>query len=406
VLDGTLEAAPVDPPFSIACTEGRGQPPLGPLLGLGDSPSLLIDRRCAWHGPTGVNAKIYGPPGRTLATIWYDPLGRSIYFASGETGVAVQYNDFYRLDLAPHVEWTALATKNAFPSPRVGACGVVDPIARRLVLFGGAIDWPPPDACCNEVWTYDLDVPTSGWNLLSLDDAPAQRMMAACTYDPMRNRMLVYGGSSTGGTGVATSLIALDLTLGQEHWETIETSAAPPGKTHRLWHALAYDRRRDRLLLIGGSEPWTWPGVAFGDVWSLSLESPQAGWKMLAIVGEVPGNSIAGAEAFYEPLSDTLILHAGSIWNDPISYGDIPPDDQLYSSWSLEFYGSDGGNWNEIRTARAMGFAVYAPIHWDPYLARGWQILGERHTSKITTNWVPPYYRTEIRSVVLEGASP
>src|SRR5206468_1409576 len=88
---------------------------------------------------------------------------------------------------------------------------------------------------------------------------PEPRASHAGAYDSMRNRMLVFGGRDPFRSDVWA------LTLGgSPTWSKILPVGAPPSA--RELHAAIYDPVRDRLLVFGG-----WDGGFLNDVWSLSL---------------------------------------------------------------------------------------------------------------------------------------
>src|SRR2546428_2750684 len=115
----------------------------------------------------------------------------------------------------------------------------------------------------NDVWTLALSgKPT--WSKLSPSGIkPAARSFHTATYDPMRDRMIVFGG---GGNDVWA------LSLGSPLWSQLAPTGVLPAA--RTEHSAIYDPLRDRLVVFsGGGDAGGFPAV-FGDLWTLSWTPP------------------------------------------------------------------------------------------------------------------------------------
>jgi hypothetical protein len=145
-----------------------------------------------------------------------------------------------------------------WPHPRTSTAVAWDPDARRLVIFGGYDSSGDP---LGDLWFWDPGCgqmispprPSTGWPLPRADHAMA--------YDPVRRRVLLFGGSVP---EPSAELWALDTV--QARWERIAPAGDwPPA---RAGHMLALDENRQVLVLEGG-----WGGAGKGtltDTWELA----------------------------------------------------------------------------------------------------------------------------------------
>ena len=127
------------------------------------------------------------PPVRAGHTAVYDPLeDRMIVFG----GRPEFLNDVWSLSLA-NPQWTRFEPDGALPEPREGAPGIYDPVEKRLIIFGG---WDG-STTRNDTWAFSFV--TSSWEQLLPAGVPPIRSGAAAIYDPLVDRMIVFGGKSS-----------------------------------------------------------------------------------------------------------------------------------------------------------------------------------------------------------------
>ena len=77
-------------------------------------------------------------------------------------------------------------------------------------------------------------------------------------YDSRRHRVLLFGGSR--GSVSFADMWAWD----GQRWESIVPATSPPARKR---HAMAYDSVRDRVVLFGGSVGPVSDAIRFDDVW-------------------------------------------------------------------------------------------------------------------------------------------
>jgi hypothetical protein len=243
----------------------------------------------------------------------YDPTReRMVVFGGGDGYGGSTVNDVWALSLADASGWTQLAQAGSTPSAREQQSAIYDPLRDRMVVFGGYNG----SYLCDVAALSLGDTPT--WAGLT-GDRPIKRNRHSAIYDPPRHRMLVFGGRSDAPNLYLGDLWALSLgdTL---VWTQLAPSGTPP--IPRYGHSAIYDPLRDRMLVCGGR------GSSLPrDVWELSLEDPPA-WTQLSPAGTPPNDVGGGASAIYDPVRDrTLVFYGSSVW--ALSLGDAPAWTQL-----------------------------------------------------------------------------
>ena len=214
----------------------RFGPPLPP------PPAPRVGRRPAAPPPdrTPIPESLRGAPG-------LDPFVRMLEWgeASPEAITRAEWDAWHipPLDLAqtgtPDGSWSSVPLFT--PPGLLTACAAHDPVRDRLIVFGGS-----DGAFRNETWILDLR-PEVGWRqAFPAGTLPAPRRLAKAVYDPVRDRVLVFGGFD--GSFYA-DVWALHL-AGPLHWELLATSGPTPAA--RAGHAMIYEPAGDRVIVYGG----------------------------------------------------------------------------------------------------------------------------------------------------------
>jgi hypothetical protein len=156
--------------------------------------------------------------------------------------------------------WSKVAAVG--PDPRQAFVMVFDERRARTVVFGGvgAATPPTPSPPLGDVWEFDGHT----WMKITAPNGPSPRHSAGAAYDSRRNRVLVFGGLGAGG--MLGDLWAWN----GETWTKL-ADVSPDGPAPRTMGYLAYDRRRDRVVLFGGragwpndlNDTWEWDGAAW-----------------------------------------------------------------------------------------------------------------------------------------------
>jgi hypothetical protein len=161
-------------------------------------------------------------------------------------------------------DWFEILPAGEAPVPRREHCAVYDAANDRMFVYGGASS----QGKLGDTWVLDLSG-TPRWTRLDLPVAPGARCAAAAVHDPVRNRMIVFGGDD--GSVYRNDVWALE--LGEDpSWASLNPSGTPPSpRTHST---AIYDATNDRVILFGG-----YPGL--GDVWGLSLSLVPPVWRLI-----------------------------------------------------------------------------------------------------------------------------
>ena len=90
-------------------------------------------------------------------------------------------------------QWTTLLPGGGSPEPdpRYSPSAIFDAPRHRMIVFGGS----GPAGPKNDVWTLNLSGPATWSPIAPTGTPPAARLDHMAVFDPVRNRMLVFGGT-------------------------------------------------------------------------------------------------------------------------------------------------------------------------------------------------------------------
>ena len=206
--------------------------------------------------------------------------------------------------------FSQLSPTGSRPSPRTQYTSVYDGVSNRMIEFGGVTSG---NLLTNEVWVLSnangLNPPPV-WVLLNPSgSAPPPRRDHVAVYDPVNNRMIMFGGVI--GTGFASDVWVLSNANGlggTSAWTQVVPQNSTP--IPRRYAAAGYDPDTNRLTIFGG-----WTGqTALNDAWVLSNANGLGGtpaWTQLAPSGQPPPPRTATFFAF-DTFSKRLILFGGA----------------------------------------------------------------------------------------------
>ena len=144
----------------------------------------------------------------------------------------------------------------------------------------------------DDVYELSLSGGPTWTHVTTAGPTPPGRYEHSAIYDPVRDRMVIYGGS--GGSDL-NDVQALSLSGGVPTWSQIPNSGATPRRSSATRRAV-YDPVRDRMLVFGGT---------FSDVYALTLADPPT-WAMVANASSMfhPWDMAA----IYDPVRDRLLV--------------------------------------------------------------------------------------------------
>ena len=279
--------------------------------------------------------------------------------------------DTWSLDLAGMI-WSQVAASNP-PSQRWGANAIYDPIADRLVMFGGYTEGRYAD----DLMILPLDGSPAWTQVPRANPWPPARLFGSGIYDPVRYRMIVFGGEAGPSFNDVWALNLSSMT-----WTQIVPAGAAP--TERYGHSAVYDPAGDQMIMYGD---------ASDDVWSLSLGGTPT-WTQLHPAGGSPGGRV-----YHTLVMDTqqerVILHGG-----------FAGDGALSDTWQLTL----GPNpvWTQLSPGgpaappRRLHNALYDPAT-HRMVVFGGQGTGDLRVLNFTGGPAPPVIYSLEPSVGFEG---
>lgn len=215
--------------------------------------------------------------------------------------------------------WTPVNVAGASPAPRNDHRMVYDLFNSKIVMFGGQ---DQAGNFLNDIWEFDTVASTWTNVTPTTGPLPRPRSLFAMAYDPVRKKVVIYGGScsdefinvgivgdtwewdvqtkswseKTGAStlvyiGLLGSQAAFDPTLQQvvlfggrpywnwstqlmfkwngTDWIEMTPSVKPPG---RFVHSMTTDTIRSKIVMFGGADPntrqdlWEWDGTSWTEI--------------------------------------------------------------------------------------------------------------------------------------------
>jgi hypothetical protein len=259
-------------------------------LGGADTPGAATPARVwAWTGTEWRLIDSSGPPVRNLAGVTYDTRRQAVVMHGGSYDVARIYGETW--------EWSGgwrLVSSEGGPGVRDHTQLAFDATRGRAVLFGGG---GADLALRGDTWEFD----GSSWIEVARSGPPA-RAHHALQFDPVTGEVMLHGGVGAGGTtfgdtwgwdgthwtprgsgsprshagmtfdaglnalvlaGSTQAASGIDMLIRRgAAWIPGTSAAQPPA---RYLTGIAYDRRRNVLVLFGGGAPGG--STLFDDTW-------------------------------------------------------------------------------------------------------------------------------------------
>ncbi|MBI1839096.1 MAG: hypothetical protein HYR95_02295 [Candidatus Colwellbacteria bacterium] len=202
------------------------------------------------------------------ATVYDAKNQRAIMFG-GMDGTRGTLNDVWELSLkTPGQEfWVNRTPQAGGPIARWESKTVYDSENRRMIMYGG---FAGSAKYMSDVWELDLSVPgREEWKELSLDGGPGPRRGHIAVYDAFNKRVVVFGGYD--GRIHYNDTWYLNTSLpGKEFWQFVPIDGILPAG--RRSHAGVYDPVKQRMIIYGGRGEG-FPVPFYNDYWELTLPS-------------------------------------------------------------------------------------------------------------------------------------
>jgi hypothetical protein len=139
------------------------------------------------------------PTPRIASAAVYDPETRRMLVFAGLDNNFIPDNsylagDTWALDLSTPLPtaWTPVATSGTPPTFRASCTAVMDTVNRQMVVVGG---WDNDEGIpVDETWTLKLTGTPTWRKWTGLVPTPGPRQEAAQIFDPVKTRMILFGG--------------------------------------------------------------------------------------------------------------------------------------------------------------------------------------------------------------------
>jgi hypothetical protein len=269
--------------FMLGVARGNVEGAAAPALsGRSSAPVEIATDDGAWTA--------FSPPSaRAGHTAIYDPVRDRMVVFGGYDANEGNRNDVWALSLSGSLAWSEITPAGSLPSARAYHTAIYDPVRDRMVVFGGL---DGGGTRLSDVWALSLSGSPAWSEITPPGSSSSARWGHTAIYDPVRDRMVVFGGNG-GGNDVWEFWLA-----GSPGWGVLAPVGSPPSA--RQGHTAVYDPVRDRMVVFGGGQCFIQDYV-----WALSLSESPA-WSQLA-----PGGEVSGHTAIYDPVRDRMVVFGG-----------------------------------------------------------------------------------------------
>jgi hypothetical protein len=198
-------------------------------------------------------------------------------------------------------QWNGIVWQPSYstvrPVARYGTRAVFDPVRNKVVLFGG--EGNATGLVFGDTWEFD----GTTWTQRVFATSPGARTNHNMVWDSFRNRAVLHGGTDPTGR-----LLGDTWEYDGANW--IPRNTASTGPQERTRHAMVYDAARRRVVLYGGQT--STPGSPFAnDLW----EWDGGSWTARTTTNLPSGRF--DPELAYDPRNATVHLYGGEISLNP-----------------------------------------------------------------------------------------
>jgi hypothetical protein len=244
-------------------------------------------------------------PRREYVAVYDEPRNRYVIFGGANVyapSLGSLIGETRALDLGASPAWSPVSVTG--PGPRHSPQWGYDPANQRMLIFGGYGFHLPSNwtgEYLYDVWQLALDGTPAWSELVASGPHPTGRLAGASIYDPLRQRFVVFGGT----VGATVDVFTLDLS-GTPTWSILPVDGTPPLAGYGM--TTIYDPKRDRMIMFGGSTSDYYYGVQ-DKVWELTFEGTPT-WKDItpAVAGPCARRTLT---SIYDPVRDRMIVFAG-----------------------------------------------------------------------------------------------
>ena len=305
---------------------------------------------------------------------------RDRFLAFGGLGELGALADVWQHPAADTGEWCLLPCAGSPPPPRFGHVAVYDPVGDRLIVFGGNVPGRGP---VGDVWELLLSLGPTWRRMYPAGESPEPRFAHTAVLDASRHRMIVFGGYDRVMLGDVWSL-SLDML---PTWSRIVPGGEQPSP--RDAHVAVFDGERRRMIVQGGFDG----ADALDETWALDLKHGPR-WK--PILGRTVPPPRRQHAAAWDSAGRRMFIFGGTVNGSDRGLGD---------TWALS---ADSGEWVRVdapgetpppRWGPAIG---YVPALRGLFVFAGSTLRGRRND----TWWLDCSEPPQWRDLSAEPASP
>lgn len=254
------------------------------------------------------------PSARSGHNMVYDSYNQKTILFGGWDETFGLRNDIWIYDSQSN-QWTEVFP-NVSPDIRQSHAMCYDPEYHKIILFGG---YGEGDLILNDTWVYDYTI--NLWTEVHLENSPTHRYGARMVYDPLNQRIILFGGRLTQPMNDTWVYY-----VGTNTWIELNTTGRPDS---RYWHGMVYDSDFNRVIVFGGRHTGA-PGDALEDTWILNPSTDE--WIEVLPLSH-PSNRME-ASMIYDPYSHKTVLFGGFRFQD-INLGDTWTYTYSSNSWNI-----------------------------------------------------------------------
>jgi cysteine-rich repeat protein len=206
---------------------------------------------------------------------------------SGATSATYEWN-------GATLSWTAISQTTA--TGRTHVTMAYDAARKQIVMFGGGgaiTTFPRPNTVLSDTW---LRTGSAAWTQPAAFAEPPARYRSATAYDPIRKKVVLFGGQSN-----ATTMLNDTWEWDGRSWAQVSVASPPP---IRAGHGLDFDTKdtTQSIRLYGGDNTTS----TFTDVYRFTGTA----WTAVASAGRT---STKGATLSYDVQNDRLVTFGGLV---------------------------------------------------------------------------------------------
>jgi hypothetical protein len=236
------------------------------------------------------------PSGRTATRMVFDVKTAHMILFGGTTKLDAGTRQSYDLD--DTWEWNGDRWIQDHPAHaphgRSFHTMVYDSNHLKTIVFGGKSGTVTTSSVeYNDTWTFD----GNDWTQVNTPNAPQARIYSGATFNPIRDRMIIFGGTSISADGKTTTNLTDTWEFDGTTWTQL--SATGPAVLKPL---LVYDTANNRVIMIGSNDK--------SATLMYRLDLSNATWVQMTEVTALPTCAV-DAQMVYQTHDNTIVLFGG-----------------------------------------------------------------------------------------------